>query len=118
VQEGAIEALRNSGNEIEKMKKEYERRGNMMHKRLEEMDGLFKCNKPEGAFYLFPEIKSFGMSSTKLSHDILKKAKVLVVPGTEFGEFGEGYVRMSYATSYDKIQEAMDRIESWTRHAK
>jgi aminotransferase len=117
-QEAALEALRNSGGEVERMRKEYERRGKMIYDRLGEMDGLFKCNSPEGAFYLFPDIRSFGMSSVKFSHEVLNKAKVLVVPGTEFGEFGEGHVRMSYATSYGKIQEAMDRIEAWTKHAK
>jgi aspartate/methionine/tyrosine aminotransferase len=117
VQEAALEALRSPQKEVEKMRKEYERRGKMMYKRLEEMK-VFKCNKPEGAFYLFPDVKSLGKNSVKISHELLRKARVLVIPGTEFGNFGEGFVRMSYATSYEKIQEAMDRIETWSRHAK
>lgn len=112
-QMAALEALRGPRTEIERMRKEYERRGKMLHRRLAAMGGWFECNEPEGAFYMFPSIKKFGMTSTHLAHMILEKAKVLVVPGTEFGETGEGYVRMSYATSYEKIQEAMDRIENW-----
>lgn len=117
VQEAALEALRSPQREVEKMRKEYERRGRMMHRRLDKI-GMFKCNEPEGAFYLFPDVRAFGKNSVKLSHEILHKARVLVIPGTEFGNFGEGHVRLSYATSYEKIQEAMDRIESWARHAK
>ena len=69
------------------------------------------CLKPEGAFYAFPNITRLGMSSIQASDFFMKKAKVLVVPGTEFGRWGEGYVRMSYATSYEQIEEAMNRIE-------
>lgn len=115
-QEAAIEALRGPQKEVETMRKEYERRGKMLHRRLSEMGGFFEAAEPEGAFYMFPNVKKFGMSSSKLAHEMLRGAKVLCVPGTEFGEHGEGYVRMSYATSYEKIQEAMDRIESWLRN--
>jgi len=118
VQDAAVEALRGPQDEIERMKREYERRGKMMHRRLQEMGSWFVCDEPEGAFYMFPNVKEFGMTSTRLSHMLLEKAKVLVVPGTEFGNFGEGYIRMSYATSYEKIQEAMDRIEAWLRNFK
>lgn len=117
-QDAAVEALRGPRDEIDRMKKEYERRGKMMHRRLTEMGNWFVCDEPEGAFYMFPNIKEFGMNSTHLAHMLLEKAKVLVVPGTEFGDYGEGYVRMSYATSYEKIQEAMDRIENWLRNFK
>jgi aminotransferase len=117
-QEAALEALRNPRDEVERMRKEYERRGRMLHRRLAEMGDWFRCNEPEGAFYMFPNIEAFGMSSIDLAHMMLQKAKVLVVPGTEFGSYGEGYVRMSYATSYEKIQEAMDRIEIWLKSFK
>lgn len=117
LQEAALEALRGPQKEIERMRREYERRGKMLHRRLCEIE-LFKCNKPEGAFYLFPDITELKMKSVNFAHTLLEKAKVLVVPGTEFGENGEGYVRMSYATSYDKIQEAVDRIETWIRNIK
>lgn len=118
VQDAALEALRGPQDEVERMRKEYERRGKMLHRRLSQMGNWFVCNEPEGAFYMFPNIKEFGMTSTHLSHMLLEKAKVLVVPGTEFGSHGEGYVRMSYATSYEKIQEAMDRIENWLNNFK
>jgi aminotransferase len=117
-QMAAIEALQAQQKEVERMKREYERRGKMLHRRLSKMGDWFKCDEPEGAFYMFPNIEAFGMSSTKVAHEMLKKAKVLTVPGTEFGEYGEGYVRMSYATSYEKIQEAMDRIEVWLKGLK
>jgi len=117
-QEAALEALRGPQEEVERMKREYERRGKMLHRRLAEMGDWFRCDEPEGAFYMFPNIEAFGMSSVDLAHMLLQKAKVLVVPGTEFGNYGEGYVRMSYATSYEKIQEAMDRIEVWLKSFK
>lgn len=117
IQEAALEALRSPQSEVEKMRREYERRGKMMRRRLDDI-GMFKCNDPEGAFYLFPDVRSLGKNSVKLSHELLHKARVLVIPGTEFGEYGEGHVRLSYATSYEKIQEAMDRIESWSQHSK
>lgn len=114
VEEAAIEALRGPQKEIERMRREYERRGKMMHRRLDEM-GAFECNSPEGAFFLFPKISGTKMKSITFAHKMLREAKVLVVPGTEFGKNGEGYVRMSYATSYEKIQKAMDRIQNWAR---
>lgn len=105
----AIEALRTGKNYVERARKEYERRGAFLHKRLGEM-GLI-CAVPEGAFYLFPSIRNTGIGSDKFSQLMLEKAKVAVLPGTEFGKYGEGYVRLSYATAYDRIVEAADRME-------
>jgi aminotransferase len=105
----AIEAFKAEGY-VKKMRREYDRRRKMMVKRLNELPNVH-CLKPKGAFYAFPNISELGMGCEKFSDFLLKKAKVLVVPGTEFGRYGEGYVRMSYATSYEKIKEAMDRIE-------
>ena len=68
-------------------------------------------SEPEGAFYAFPNISETGMKSVEFGHFLLKNARVLVVPGTEFGRYGEGYVRLSYATEYKKIETAMNRIE-------
>ena len=79
---------------------------------------MFECNKPEGAFYMFPNIRKFKTNSVNLSNRILNEAKVLVVPGTEFGKYGENHIRMSYATSYEKIEEAMDRLEKWVTNFK
>ncbi len=102
-------ALESSQASVSHMLKEYTRRRTLIYKRVREIG--FECQKPKGAFYLFPSIKNFGLSSVEFSKFLLEKAKVLVVPGTEFGKYGEGFVRMSYATEYHKIEEAMDRIE-------
>lgn len=106
----ALEALDGNQSFVEVMRKEYDKRRKLIIKRLEEIPHI-NCLKPEGAFYAFPSIKGLKMSSLQASEFLLKKAKVLVVPGNEFGIHGEGYIRMSYATSYEKIEEAMDRIE-------
>lgn len=106
----AIQALKGPQNAIEKMRREYDRRRKMLIKRLNDIPKIC-CSKPEGAFYAFPNITELKMNSLQVAHLLLKKAKVLVVPGTEFGKCGEGYIRLSYATCYDKIEEALDRIE-------
>jgi len=110
----ALEALRRSQKCVRDMKKEYDRRRKLVIKRLRQIPGI-TCLVPEGAFYVFPNIKSFGVSSVKFADFLLKKAKVLVVPGTEFGKYGEGYIRISYATSYEKIEMAFDKIEKAIR---
>lgn len=74
------------------------------------MPGI-KVKEPKGAFYVFPNISGTGMSSEKFSEWLLEKARVVVIPGTAFGRMGEGYVRISYATSKEKLIEAMNRIE-------
>ncbi|MBN2043222.1 MAG: pyridoxal phosphate-dependent aminotransferase [Candidatus Aenigmarchaeota archaeon] len=106
----AIEALRGPQGSINKMASEYDRRRKMMIRRLNDIPG-FSCVNPKGAFYAFPNIKKFKMDSLKFSRWLLKEAMVAVVPGTEFGKMGEGYVRCSYATGYGKIETALDRIE-------
>jgi len=110
----ALEALRRSQKCVMDMKKEYDKRRKLIIKRLKQIPGI-TCLIPEGAFYAFPNIKSFGVSSVKFTHFLLKKAKVLTVPGTEFGKYGEGYIRISYATSYEKIEIAFNRIEKAIR---
>jgi aminotransferase len=113
-QEAALAALRGPQNYVAKMVKEYDRRRRLIIERLNEIPG-FSCVEPKGAFYAFPNIKSFGMSSFDFSRWLLKNARVAVVPGTEFGRCGEGYIRCSFATSYKKIEKAMDRIEDATK---
>ncbi|MBI2545440.1 MAG: pyridoxal phosphate-dependent aminotransferase [Candidatus Aenigmarchaeota archaeon] len=108
----AIEALKHSSDYVKKMIKEYDRRRNMMVMRLNEIPG-FSCTTPKGAFYTFPNIKEFKISSDKLSDLLLKKSKVMTIPGTEFGKYGEGYLRLSYATAYKKIETALNRIEGY-----
>ena len=110
----AVEALKNSWNYVEEMKREYERRRKMVIKRLNEIPGI-RCNNPEGAFYAFPNITGTGMNSSEFVKTILDKAQVLVLPGTEFGVNGEGYVRISYASAYEKLEEAFNRIENVLR---
>ena len=105
-----IEALEASQRPVEQMRREYDRRRRLIYKRVNEIEG-FRCLKPEGAFYSFPNITHFGMKSLAFSEWLLKKAKVAVVPGTEFGRYGEGFVRLSYATEYGLIEKALNRIE-------
>lgn len=113
-QYAGIEALRNADEDIERMKKEYDKRRKYL---LKEFDRLgLPCFEPKGAFYIFPEIRKFGMSSEEFATDLLNKEHVVVVPGTAFGESGEGFVRISYAYSLDNLKEAIKRIErflSW-----
>ncbi len=110
-QDAAEEALRNGQNAMEQMKDEYRDRRNVIVNRLNAM-GL-PCFKPEGAFYVFPNITSTGMSSRDFAVNLLNRKKVAVVPGTAFGSCGEGYVRCSYATSLEGIRTAMDRMEEF-----
>ena len=112
-QMAAIEALKNGERSVQEMKREYRRRREFVISRLNDM-GL-QCHKPEGAFYAFPSIKKFGLSSLEFSSRLLKDEKVAVVPGTAFGMAGEGYVRISYATGFDKLKEALDRMERFLR---
>lgn len=103
-------ALKSNQKCVKEMAKRYDRRRKLVIQRLEEIPNI-SCLKPEGAFYAFPNITKLKMTSIRTTDFFLKKAKVLTVPGTEFGKYGEGYVRMSYATSYKKIEEALNRIE-------
>lgn len=108
----AVEALKNSSGYTAMMKKEYDRRRKMIMRRLNELSSI-SCMTPKGAFYAFPNIRNFKMSSEKFSDFLLKNAKVVTVPGTEFGKYGEGHIRLSYATAYEKITEALERIEKY-----
>lgn len=114
-QMAAIEALKNGARSVAEMKREYARRRGFVIQRLNEI-GLV-CHRPEGAFYAFPSIKRFGLSSLEFSSRLLKEEKVALVPGTAFGPSGEGYVRISYATSMERLKEALDRIERFTLRA-
>ncbi len=106
----AIEALKGSQEPVKRMVREYDRRRKMIIKRLNDIPG-FRCTEPKGAFYAFPNISFYKMKSLKFAEWLLKNAKVAVVPGTEFGRMGEGFIRCSYATEYHKIWKAMDNIE-------
>lgn len=110
-QYAGLEALKNGDGDIERMKKEYEKRRKYL---LKEFDRLgLPCFKPRGAFYIFPDIRKYGMTSEEFATDLLKKEHVVVVPGTAFGDSGEGFVRISYAYSLDVLKEAIKRIERY-----
>ena len=110
-QYGAIEAMRHCDNEIEEMKKAYMLRRNYIVKAFNDM-GLHTFT-PQGAFYVFPCIKSTGMTSEQFCEELLKDQLVACVPGTAFGEAGEGYIRVSYAYSIDQIKVATTRIKTF-----
>jgi aminotransferase len=107
-QEAGIEALADPEKDIATMKAEYQRRRNFIHASFGEMG--IPCPRPQGAFYAFPEIRKFGLSSKEFSLRLLDQEKVAAVPGTAFGPCGEGFIRCAYATSMDEIKEAMRRI--------
>ena len=110
-QYAGLEALRNGDADIERMKKEYDKRRKYLLKEFERL-GL-PCFEPRGAFYIFPYIGKYGMSSEEFATDLLEKEHVVVVPGTAFGDSGEGFVRISYAYSLDALKEAIKRIEKF-----
>jgi aminotransferase len=114
-QKAACEALTAGIDDAHFMKKEYAKRRDYVHKRLQSM-GL-SVVKPDGAFYFFVEIpKAFSSSSFDFCLDLVRKANIAVVPGSAFSEFGEGYFRLSYAASMETLQEGLDRIEKYLRN--
>jgi aminotransferase len=112
-QEAAIEALEHCSKEVAAMRSDYERRRNFMVTRFNEM-GL-PCHSPKGTFYVFPSIGPTGLASKQFSLSLLESQKVAVVPGDAFGGSGEGFVRCCFATSFEKLREATDRIEMFLR---
>ena len=110
-QYAAITAIRDCDKEVADMRDEYNARRRYLMKRFEEM-GL-KCFEPFGAFYIFPSIKEFGMTSDEFATKLLKSKKVAVVPGTAFGDCGEGFLRISYAYSLSNLKKALDRMEEF-----
>ena len=107
-QYAGLEALKNGDADIERMKKEYDKRRKYLLKEFNRL-GL-PCFEPRGAFYIFPDIRKYGMTSEGFVTDLLEKEHVVVVPGTAFGDSGEGFVRISYAYSLDALKEAVRRI--------
>ncbi|MDA1476223.1 aminotransferase [Bacillus changyiensis] len=106
---GAEEALKNGLDDVDKMKKSYRRRRNLFIDALNDM-GL-DCHRPGGAFYAFPSIKKTGMSSEAFAESLLLNEKIAVVPGSVFGPSGEGYIRCSYASSIEQLQEALVKMK-------
>lgn len=112
----AIEALRNGDADVEKMREAYDERRRYLVARLNGM-GLHTF-EPEGAFYVFPCIKQFGLTSDEFATKLLMDQKVAVVPGTAFGDCGEGFLRISYAYSLENLKRALDRIEIFVKGLK
>ena len=110
-QYAAVEGLRNCEDEVEEMRKSYDQRRRFLMHEFARM-GL-ECFEPFGAFYVFPSIREFGMSSEEFATRLLEEEKVAVVPGTAFGECGEGFLRISYAYSLEDLKEALGRLENF-----
>lgn len=115
VQWGAYEGLISCLEDVENMKNEFKRRRDYVYERLLAMG--FNTTKPQGAFYIFPSIKKYNLSSEEFCERLLREGKLAVVPGSAFGSRGEGYVRISYSYSMDILKEALDRLENWLKEA-
>ena len=115
-QYAAVEAMRNGDEDVQMMKKEYNVRRKYLLKRFGEMG--VDCFEALGAFYVFPCIKEFGMTSEDFATAMLKSKKVCVVPGTAFGNCGEGFLRISYAYSMENLKTAMDRFEEFVKELR
>lgn len=113
----ALAALRGSQDFVREMVREFDRRRRLVYKRLKEIEG-FNCALPKGAFYVFPNIRKFNQSSEKFAEFLAKNARVATVPGSAFGSYGEGYLRISYAAAYGKLEEALDRIEEAVKNLR
>ena len=115
-QYAAVEALRNGDEDVRRMRESYDERRRFVLFTLKEM-GL-PCFEPEGAFYVFPCIREFGMTSDEFATNLLKEEKVAIVPGTAFGNCGEGYLRISYAYSIESLKKALKRLENYVRRLR
>ena len=107
-QYAAVEALKNGDDDVAMMRDEYNHRRRYLVNELRSM-GL-PCFEPFGAFYIFPSIKKFGMTSDEFATKLLEEEKLAVVPGNAFGDCGEGFIRISYAYSLDDLKKAMERL--------
>ncbi len=112
VQLAGVEALKGPQTELEKMVAEFRKRREVIVDGLNRIKGV-TCTEPHGAFYAFPNIIGTGMNSRKLGDELLQKAGVAVLPGTSFGQYGEGYLRLSFANSIENIKKALERIEKY-----
>lgn len=110
-QYAAVEALRNGEEDVKKMREAYDERRRFLVAKLRQLG--MDCFEPYGAFYVFPSIKRFGMSSEEFATRLLTEEKVAIVPGTAFGDCGEGFMRISYAYSIQDLKKALERIESF-----
>ncbi|KYO66357.1 pyridoxal phosphate-dependent aminotransferase [Thermovenabulum gondwanense] len=111
-----IEALKHGKKDVEEMRGEYDRRRKFLFNSLINLG--FDCIEPKGAFYIFPSIKKFGISDTEFAERLLKEEKLAVVPGSAFGDGGEGFIRIAYSTSMENLKEAVIRIEKFINGLK
>jgi aspartate/methionine/tyrosine aminotransferase len=103
---GAVAALTGPQDDVQHMIAEFGRRGELVSSALQDMPGI-QVAKPAGTFYIFPSIKETGKSSQEMAEYLLDEAKIAVVPGHVFGDYGEGFIRLSYANSYENLEKAM-----------
>lgn len=115
-QYAAVEALRNGDEDVAQMRESYNQRRRFLMHSFQEM-GL-ECFEPYGAFYVFPSIKEFGMTSDEFANRLLKEEKVAVVPGTAFGDCGEGFLRISYAYSLENLKIALEKINAFVERLR
>ena len=115
-QEAALEALKNGWENVVKMRDQYHRRRDLIVRRFNEI-GL-KCHLPRGSFYAFPDVTPVGLDEKTFAVGLLQQHKVAVVPGTAFGENGKGHVRACFATAYEQIIEACDRVERFVQGSR
>ncbi len=108
-QAGALTALTSSQDCVAEMVKEFDRRRKLVVEGFNSIDGI-RCTRPEGAFYAFPDVSELGITGSEACMQILEKAKIALVPGVAFGESMVNYMRLSYASSYDELKEAMERL--------
>jgi len=113
-QVAGIEAINSDQSSVDHMRDEFQRRRDMFVAGLNKIKG-FSCRMPKGAFYVFPNITKTGWKSKPLADALLEQAGVAALSGTAFGEFGEGYLRFSVANSLENLQQALDRIDQWTK---
>jgi aspartate/methionine/tyrosine aminotransferase len=114
-QKAAVKALNDGWDFVNDMRTEYKKRMDFMVPRLNEIEGI-KCVYPEGAFYLFPEIESYGIPSLNFSMDLLREEKVRCAPGSQFGKIGEGRLRLAMVRSIEELTEACNRLERFTKN--
>jgi len=113
-QQAGVEAIRGDQGSVDRMRDEFQRRRDVFVAGLNKIKG-FSCRMPKGAFYVFPNITRTGWKSKPLADALLDQAGVAALSGTSFGEFGEGYLRFSVANSLENLQEALHRLDQWTR---
>jgi len=110
-QYAGLEAITGDQEQVDRVVAEYEKRRNVIVDGLNSLPGI-SCQKPQGAFYVFPNIKGLSKSSDEVANWILEEAGVALLPGTSFGAYGEGYLRLSYANSIENIEKAIEKMDA------